>query len=472
MQHLHRAPASNLRRTRNGTARLGSVLVAAALTAPLAAQDPSRFPPLPPATDGAIDLPTTTATPDAPLRWRPVGDGADAAATDTGLRITYRRAGRAAYGAALAFRPGGLAGLTTLELEFGGGGKGATVLVSLRKDAGGVHSWTPTRLTGERQTLRLAVDAITADAFQNTDGPPGPFAAERAAILSITDIGGYFGAKQEDVDVSLKRARAFVGETAPDDASAAGAAPPSAGFAQFVAALVHGEGEPDAALRALLVEALREPSDPEPYLWLGLNHLWLAAEGDRSDPRTLEHAVLADRWFELYTQAGGRDPRVPSWSVPARLTIVSAFGDAVPEADDPMAPLRAAYREDPGFHGFAMGLVGFGTPTDSKPFADGLAAVRATLEVDRDDVSVQNQPHWPHNVEGFLLFAADYEHRAGEPAKARALLDRIERVDGFADWPFRDEVARRRELWDRGESVDHGGGWMRGNSCVICHRGS
>ncbi|MBK8977902.1 MAG: hypothetical protein IPM29_18495 [Planctomycetes bacterium] len=425
-------------------------------------QDPARFPPLPPAIAGEVTLPLTQ-TP--PLPWRAVGTGTALRIDDAGiLRASWRRAPREAFGLALAFRAGGLPGLGSLRLRLSGDAP-ATLLVSLRDDAGQVFSWPMQRLGAGPLALELDADDLAPDPFQNGGRTPGEFAAERAVILSLTDIAGYLGGAPGEAGFALLEATARVGATAPAAAECA-----SAAEATFFAALVDGDGTPQDAARLLLLDALQRPHDARPALLLGLAHLWRAAEGDHRDPGLVDELLLAERWLARAADLDPSEDRLPSWLVPARIAIARTFGDpgAIPALRE---PLLAAARRDPAFHGFAVGLLGYGAARDSNAFAAGLAALRATVaDADPTDPSVRNEPRWPHNREGFLLFAASYEQRAGEAGRALTLLDRVEAIPSFADWPFRAEVEARRTAWRAGRDPDAGGEFMQRNACVVCHR--
>jgi hypothetical protein len=313
----------------------------------------------------------------------------------------------------------------------------------------------------------LPTTRLVADAFQNAGRTPGEFASRNAVLVSVTDIAGFLGGRPGSAAWRVDVVSAAVDGAAADD----GHSPESAGEAMLIAALVEGEGTADEAARALLLETMQRPDDPTPVFWLAMARLWQAAESDRSDPRSLETAVLADHWFRRYEQLGGADPRLPSWTVPLRMSLArwSTDPDAAAGLYD---RLREAADEDVGFHGFALGLLGHRAPVGSPRFTVGLEAIRATLASDGDDPSVQNRPRWPHNREGFLLFAADYERRAGRTERALELLDRIESEPGAAGWRFLDEVAERRARWRRDPSHGDVGPsiWDGPTSCVVCHR--
>jgi hypothetical protein len=425
-------------------------------------QDPATFPPLERGPDGEVRLPLDQG---APRTWQAVGPGTALEAGLEGLRVRYERQPRQAFGTALPFRPGSLAGLRGLRLSLVGEAP-ATVLVSLRAADGTVHSWPMQQVGGEPAELRLAVEDLRPDPFQNRGRPAGPFEPERAVVLSITDISAYLGGRGGRAGWTIRAAGADCGPSAAPDT---GAPPVSAAEAAFFAALVEGAAPPDAILRPLLLDALQRPGAGRPFLLLGLAHLWIAAEGERDDPGLLEHLVLAEAWLARCAERDPAEDRLPSWRVPVRLALAEAFGDATPPAEL-RAPLVEAARRDPGFHGFALGLIGYHRSPDSAEFRDGLAALRRTLEtLDPADPSVRNEARWPHNREGFLLLAADYERRAGEAERASALLERIEAVEDFEAWPFRAEVARRRQAWSAGAGIPDAQ-WMPRNSCAVCHR--
>ncbi|MEM7051078.1 MAG: hypothetical protein AAF604_15520 [Acidobacteriota bacterium] len=249
----------------------------------------------------------------------------------------------------------------------------------------------------------------------------------------------------------------------------------------FFTAFVQRPEKPEAALPTLTLAWLRDRDDGRTQLLLGLNHLWLAAEGSRADPRTIEHLLLAERFLAMAAESLPEDRRIPSWLVPARLFL--ATGD---EQKALVGELEAAYREDPVFHSFTMALLGFDQPVSSPAFQRGLEALRLAgqrADLDGDDPSAQNRPHWPHNVEGFLTFWADYELKAGHQERSHELLLTTRATESFERWPYREEVEDRLanlELYGRLYANDDPaddppglfGNGSQDISCQACHRGS
>lgn len=220
--------------------------------------------------------------------------------------------------------------------------------------------------------------------------------------------------------------------------------------AVFFEAFNHG-GRGEAALGPLMGAWAADPTDPRTNLLLGLDHLWLAAEGDRTDPRVLEHLLLSEAFLARATELDPDDRRIPSWLSPTRIILAELEGDTETVARE-REELAAAYAEDPAFHSFSVAMLGFGEERGSALFEQGLLALRSLQEAEEDcsvdDPSCQNQPRWPHNVEGFLTFFADYELKAGEPERARALLDEVRSFPTFADWPYGEEITDRLDNAD------------------------
>jgi hypothetical protein len=246
---------------------------------------------------------------------------------------------------------------------------------------------------------------------------------------------------------------------------------------RFFEILNHRPQDRSAALGELMAAYAANPDDARTNLWLGLNHLWLAAEGDRTDPRVIENLILAERFLDRAQELNPSDRRVPSWLVPARRALARIERD--PErARGLEAELLAAYREDPGFHSFSVALAGFGAPKDSAAFARGLAALRRPDGgCNEDDPSCENRPRWPHNVEAFLTFAADYELKAGERDAAAEILERVRALPSYETWPFRTEVEDRlahqdlyADLYGNGDLTDDPPTLVAGDrACQVCH---
>src|SRR5689334_11062573 len=87
---------------------------------------------------------------------------------------------------------------------------------------------------------------------------------------------------------------------------------------------VFNGGEPKdraAALFPLMAAYATSPEDPRVNLLLGLNHLWMAAEGDRTNPRVIEDLILAERFLSRAQALNPADGRIPSWLVPVRSSL-------------------------------------------------------------------------------------------------------------------------------------------------------
>ena len=212
---------------------------------------------------------------------------------------------------------------------------------------------------------------------------------------------------------------------------------------RFFEVFNHSPDAPEAPLRELMTAYYVDPEDARTNLLLGLNHLWLAAEGDRQDPRVIEHLYLAET-FLVRTQARSpEDARLPSWLLPTRMSLAAIEQDDARVAELAQQMVEA-YASDPNFHAFVIGQQSFRAPRDSERFRFGLEAMRAAGGcAGSDDPTCGNHPHWPHNVEAFMVLAADFELKAGEVARARAVLEEVRQVPGFATWPYRSLVDTR-----------------------------
>lgn len=247
----------------------------------------------------------------------------------------------------------------------------------------------------------------------------------------------------------------------------------------------HGEEKGKSApLRDLLAALATDPADARTHLLLGLNHLWIAAEGDRTDPRVLEHLFLAERYLARAQELDPQDRRIPSWLVPVRLSLARIEGRE-DRAEEILRDLRSAYAEDPTFHSFTVAMLGIAEPRTSPAFQQGLAALRSTVDrcpaAPGTDPSCENTPRWPHNREAYLTFFADYELKAGNVDRARELLLKVRQYPDAARWPFRAEAEDRWKNLERYASLyanqdpgDDPPHLMSGHnriSCQSCHLG-
>ncbi len=258
--------------------------------------------------------------------------------------------------------------------------------------------------------------------------------------------------------------------------------------AGFFAAFNGFQGEQrmkTAPLRDLLAALATDPADARTHLLLGLNHLWIAAEGDRTDPRVIENLFLAERYLARAELLDPKDRRIPSWLVPVRLSLASIEKQKGRD-EEILRDLRTAYAEDPVFHSFSVALLGIAEPRTSPAFRQGLDALRATVdacpsEPGTSDASCENTPRWPHNREAYLTFFADYELKAGNVDQARELLEKARQEPDYLRWPFQSEAEDRWKNLERYASLyanqdlgDDPPHLMSGQgriSCQTCHRG-
>ena len=259
--------------------------------------------------------------------------------------------------------------------------------------------------------------------------------------------------------------------------------------AGFFAAFNGFQGEQrmkSAPLRDLLAALATDPNDARTHLLLGLNHLWIAAEGDRTDPRVLENLFLAERYLARAELLDPKDRRIPSWLVPVRLSL-ARIEKQKGRDEEILRDLQAAYAEDPNFHSFSVALLGIAEPPTSPAFRRGLEALRATVDdcpsagTEAADPSCGNRPRWPHNREAYLTFFADYELKAGNVDQARELLVKVRRDSDYPRWPFQSEAEDRwknleqyASLYANQDPGDDPPHLMSGHgriSCQSCHLG-
>jgi len=209
----------------------------------------------------------------------------------------------------------------------------------------------------------------------------------------------------------------------------------------FFRALNHDVKLQKQALRELTAAYATNPRDGRTTVLLGLGHLWMAGEGSRTNPETLEHLYLSESFLARAQKLPPEDPRIPSWIVPARIAIAGVEGEPS-RREQIMSELLTAYAEYPAFHSFTVALLGFDSPRGSESFERGRQALHSALNC-VDDSACRNDPHWPHNVEAFRTFAADHELKAGNVAKAKAMLESVKAHSAYATFLFPDEVEDR-----------------------------
>jgi len=257
----------------------------------------------------------------------------------------------------------------------------------------------------------------------------------------------------------------------------------------FFAAFNHDPREKAAPLRPLWMAALTDPTDSRTWMLLGLDHLWLAAEGDKTSPLTVEHLVLSERFLSRAQELDPSDHRIPSWLVPVRLSLAGITGPRNPKEqkearDRIIRELLAAYAEDPAFHSFALALVSFDSGRDTPDFQRGLTALHQTHGActgNPENPACANRPRWPHNQEAFLTFEADYELKARNTARARDLLLEAQQRPTYPQWPFRGETEDRLKNLDAyaalyadgdpGNDPPHLMASSQGIVCQRCHLG-
>jgi hypothetical protein len=220
-----------------------------------------------------------------------------------------------------------------------------------------------------------------------------------------------------------------------------------------------------------------DPNDARTNLLLGLVHLWALAEGSARDPAALQHAILGDFHFARYERLEPNDRRVPSWHIPILMTLatVERAGDRLPALAQ---EFRAAYERDPAFHSVSLAMRLYHQPADSAEFRDGRAILsRADATCGKDAVlpDCRNEPRWSHNVQGFLLFRADYALRSNDLKEAEALLQQAKKEAGWDTFPFKREVQQRLADLPAQATRLAGGAPMildtgSGVGCQVCHR--
>ncbi len=251
----------------------------------------------------------------------------------------------------------------------------------------------------------------------------------------------------------------------------------------FFGSLVHGALPAEEVLPPLLGAYAAAPGDPRTSLLLGTHYLRLAAMGQGSDPQAIAHLMLAERFLLSAGRLAPEDDRIASFLVPTQLALasierVSSTASEARQAEL-VGELMRAYEADPAFNSFTVAMIGYQSPRDSQLFTLGIEALRAVQESGcaEGDATCNNAPRWPHAVEGYLSFFADYELKAGEPQRARLLLDEVRSVPGFASWPYRELVDERLASFDDharrfadGDEANDPPTAVLASGCAACHR--
>ncbi len=247
---------------------------------------------------------------------------------------------------------------------------------------------------------------------------------------------------------------------------------------QFFQALNEKPKQGKNTLEGLTLAYAVAPTDGRTNLLLGLNHLWLAAESPRQNPMTLQHVILAEYFLGRAEQLTG-DYRIPSWRVPIQMTLANRDGDkkAAGKAYD---SFLKAYKKNPDFHSFVLALLAFDEPVGSKEFQRGLTAMHAAESCGENNPSCQNTARWPHNVEAYMVFMADYEAKAGNADAARKWLADAETFATASNWAFLPAIVERQqqlpERMVRYANADHNDDpaglfdEYQQQTCQLCHR--
>jgi len=243
----------------------------------------------------------------------------------------------------------------------------------------------------------------------------------------------------------------------------------------FFRALNHDPKLQKQALRELTTAFATNPRDGRTTVLLGLGHLWMASEGSRTNPETLEHLYLSETFLARAQKLSPEDGRIPSWLVPARIAIARLERETS-QREQVMGELLTAYAKDPAFHSFTVALLGFDSPRGSEPFERGRLALRSALTC-VDDQSCRNEEQWPHNVEAFRAFLADHELKTGNVAEAKAMLESVKAHPAYATFLFPGEVEDKLANLDQFAALyandDHRDDppsiMADGRSCRACH---
>jgi hypothetical protein len=248
----------------------------------------------------------------------------------------------------------------------------------------------------------------------------------------------------------------------------------------FFHALQYAPQEHEAADRQLQVAFAVDPLDFQTSLLLGISDLWWLAEpSDGHDPTLIARAVLGVHYLERALALHPDDARIASWLVPLKMALAGM--ERAPERlPSLMGEFQAAYAKNPDFHAVSLALTLWRNPADSPRFAEGRALLTRAEESCNHEMNpdCRNEAHWPHNVQGFVLFRADYALKSGDAAQAETLLRGASKSDAYESFPFKEAVDRRLgdlKGWSDGLRRDDPAtpmvlGTASGIGCQVCHR--
>jgi hypothetical protein len=295
-------------------------------------------------------------------------------------------------------------------------------------------------------------------------------------MITIIDIGGYMSLTEPRCDWTIRLLEAET-STAPHPAGPGRSrahdetAPSSHAEQIFFEALNRRPERRAEAVASLDTALAAAPDDGRLQLLDGLGHLWTAAEAPLSPDAARAELSHAESHLSQARRLLPSDLRIVSWLSAAAIARAQLDGDQAALARA-RAELRAAYDTDPCFHSVALGISRFGAPAGSPEFREGLNAMRSALDCDPSNPAAQNTPRWPHNVEAFLIALSDYERKAGNPERARAMLTTAQATDSYDAWPFKAEAEVRLRSADTPQSPapPYLFSPASGHSCTACHQ--
>jgi hypothetical protein len=255
--------------------------------------------------------------------------------------------------------------------------------------------------------------------------------------------------------------------TAPDKVRQPPSAHARAVAEQFWTTLHEGRYDQiDAALEQHLQVLVKEPADALTLAHTGWLHAWRFSERARAAAaaRSIEHAVLARRWFDEAVLLDPAEPRYLGFA--ASFTMVEA---SILKNEKQMRHgyyrMKDAVAMWPEFNLFTSGYTMSVNPAGSAPFREGLQQQWETLDrcfgepVGRAAPDLRRfaaletrtgpkRACWnswiaPHNWEGFFLNFGDLLARAGDLPNAKAMYEAARISTTYDGWPYRAVLERR-----------------------------
>lgn len=221
------------------------------------------------------------------------------------------------------------------------------------------------------------------------------------------------------------------------------------------------------ALYLLTAAYLDNPFDAKLAAHLGFLHIWQLAEAGRestSDPRIVEHAILAKKYFSDAVLLAPQDARFLGFYGDALLIQGKIFQDKKQQVKAYYV-LKRAIRAWPQFNYFTAGYPMSILSANDPSFQEGLDWQWRTLDVCAGEPVNRNNPDFspympratltglaracwnswiaPFNFEGFFLNMGDMLVKAGQPQVAVKIYNNAKLASNYSQWKYRSVLEAR-----------------------------